>query len=332
MIPAKMMSGIETKILLDSITEGGSRLTTWELTYHRMFHAEVMTHREFSRNAASSRAIPASKLRKRVIDNPAVPVHWGANQKGMQALTEVADPVAAREWWLRGRDLMVKHHEEGEQLGLHKQIVNRTIEPWMMITIICSMTSPANLFYLRHHKDAEPGFQKLASLMRSDYYESTPKYLSPGEWHTPLVSSEDVGPANGLVAQGGPGFDSTSELIRKISTGRCARVSYLTHDGKRDLLEDIRLHDQLAATASLGAEPMHASPFEHVAQAVGGRQRIGNFEGWKQYRKFFPREAGPDTSVRCSQCGIWNEEHTRGCSNQPASFWTQGGQWLWQQS
>lgn len=318
-----MMSGeIVTKILLDSITNGGSRLTTWELTYHRLFHSEVMTYREFSRNAASSRAIPASKLRQRIVDSPAVPVHWGANQKGMQAFKEVDDKAAAQEWWLRGRDLMVKHHEEGEALGLHKQVTNRVIEPWMMITVICSLTNPANLFHQRCHKDAEPNFQRLASSMRRDYYESTPTYRAPGDWHLPLIQDEDIAHA---IALSWKGHGDVHEILRKVSTGRCARVSYLTHDGRRDLLEDIRLHDQLAATASLGEEPMHASPFEHVAQAIGGRERSGNFEGWKQYRKFFPRESGPDTGDRCEQCGIWGGEHTRGCSVMP---WT--GPWHWE--
>lgn len=302
------MSNILAKILLDSITDGGSRLTTWELTYPRFIHAEIMTHRAFSRNAASSRAIPTAKLRQRVLENPAVPLHWGANQKGMQADIEILDLPAAMAWWFRGRDMMLKHHEEGEKLGLHKQVVNRTIEPWMMITIICSFTDGANFFFLRNHKDAEPNFRKLTSIMFDEYMSRPPKYLAPGEWHLPMVDADD----RDLAAV--QPVDDPNDILKKISTGRCARVSYLTHDGRREHEEDIRLHDQLAATASLGADPMHASPFEHVAMAVGNRERIGNFEGWKQYRKFFPKENGPYVDTRCAGCGFWESgRHVFGC-------------------
>lgn len=305
-----MKAEIEAKILLDSITDGGSRLTTWELTYPRMIHAEIMTHRAFSRNAASSRAIPAAKLRQRVLDLTATPVHWGANQKGMQAFDEVADTQAAEEWWVRGRDLMVKHHEEGELLGLHKQVINRVIEPWMMITIICSFTDGANFFYLRDHKDAEPNFVRLARVMREHYFDNLPNEVDIGGWHLPMLRSEDTDDAATLAGS----REGAIDVLKKVSTGRCARVSYLTHNGSRDLIEDVRLHDQLAATATLGADPMHASPLEHPAQATGGRQRHGNFEGWRQYRKFFPKENGPNTDTRCVRCGRWDGGHVRGCS------------------
>lgn len=289
---------ITVRILRDSITDGGSRLVTWEWTYPRMIHAEIMTHRALSRNAASSRAIPAAKLRARVLDAPAVPISWGANQAGMQAGAEVDDTAAAEAWWLSGRDLMAAHHAEGERLGLHKQVVNRVIEPWMMITVIVSATEHANLFHLRRHKDAEPHFQRLAMLAWDLFHEHMPTYVEPGGWHLPLVDDGEAGVVDAV----------------KISTGRCARVSYLTHEGTRDPAEDIALHDRLARTASLGADPMHASPFEHPAQAVGDRQRIGNFEGWRQYRKWFAAENGPDTWDRCDACGCWGGRHVTRCT------------------
>src|SRR3954463_15005916 len=81
---------IEAKVILDSISPFGKRLTTFVLTYPRFVHAEFMTHRAFSRNAASSRAIPAWKIRRSVRMDPAMPVYWGMNQPGMQAETELA--------------------------------------------------------------------------------------------------------------------------------------------------------------------------------------------------------------------------------------------------
>ena len=302
------MSRIEARILLDSITDGGSRLTTWIWTYPRSIHAEIMTYRAISRNLASSRAIPAAKLRRGVLESPVIPVHWGRNQPGMQAASEIDDVAAANEWWLRGRDMMATHHEEGERMGLHKQVINRIIEPWMFAVGVITMTDHANMFHQRRHKDAEPNFQRLANLAWDAYHESMPTYRAPGEWHLPFITAQD----HDEVRQAGGTHSDVTAPLKQISTARCARVSYMTHEGKRDLVEDIALHERLAGTARAG-DPMHASPFEHPAMAVGGRKRIGNFEGWQQYRKEFDNEAGPNTDNRCETCGCWGDRHVTRC-------------------
>lgn len=304
---------ITVKIVADSINSTGDRLITWCWEYWRGIHEEVMTHRDLSRNSASSRAIPAKKMRDWVTGRPAVPFDWGKNQKGMQSSEEQVDPDLGREWWLRGLDMMARHHEEGERLGLHKQTVNRVIQPWMMIAVVVSSTQHANLFHLRKHEAAEPHFQVLATLAWELYHNHMPKYLWGDRWHLPYVDfSETIGgPPDDFDAA----FDMVGpshENLRKISVGRCARVSYLTHEGRRDPVEDVALHDRLAGTASLGADPMHASPFEHQATPTPG-VRHGNFQGWKQYRKFFPREAGPDTSDKCQACGCWGGRHVPTC-------------------
>src|SRR4051812_43727861 len=127
----------QTRILRDSIAPCGRRLTTWELTYPRFVHAELMTHRMFSRNSASSRAIPTEKLMARVREDPALPVWWGRNQAGMQADGELGDEprAAAQHLWLKARDQMLEMVERLSAVGLHKQITNRLIEPWMFITV-----------------------------------------------------------------------------------------------------------------------------------------------------------------------------------------------------
>lgn len=303
---------IRMRIIADSITDGGCRLITAVADYWRGVHSEMLTHRVFSRNSASSRAIPAATLRKRTLAAPAMPVHWGQNQKGMQASSEVGDIEQARNWWLRGLAAAAALHEEGEQLGLHKQIVNRVIEPWMMISVIISATDWANFFHLRKHGDAEPTVQKAATLMWELFHNSLPTPIAPGGWHIPFIDSSDIQWAQ-----------HTNQLLQ-LSVGRCARVSYLTHDGKRDRDEDIVLHDRLAKTASEGTDPMHASPFEHQARALpvvkttGTTKyptRAGNFEGWLQYRKLFDHEAGPDTRDRCHRCGCWAGRHVTNCPN-----------------
>lgn len=289
-------SPIVVKIIADSITDGGSRLVTWCWDYPRMIHAEIMTHRSLSRNSASSRAIPPDHLRRRTESAPATPVYWGQNQKGMQASSEIEDTYEAEAWWRQGLAYMAVHHRKGEELGLHKQIVNRVIEPWMMIAVVVSATDHANLFHLRKHHAAEPHFQCLANLAWELFHNHMPTYIAPGGWHLPYVD----------------GLGDPIELLRKISTARCARVSYLTHEGKRDTAADLKLHDQLASTLN-GYEPGHFSPFEHPAMATGKRERHGNFEGWKQYRYLFEKQAGPDTSDRCERCGCWAGNHAYGC-------------------
>lgn len=320
---------ITVKTVADSITDGGDRLTTFEWTYPRCIHSEVLTHGSLRRNSASSRAIPASTLRRRVIDEPFIPMHWGQNQKGMQADGEITDTAEAEAWWLRARTSAAEFHREGEALGLHKQVVNRVIEPFMTITIIISATDWANFFHLRKHKDAEPHFQRLAGLAWEAYHDVMPTYRKPGEWHLPyaddsgtwmstvnhLVPNLPELPAIGEDNVLFPHIDrnAVSDTLRKIATGRCARVSYLTHNGVRDVVEDIALHDRLIQNGKDGG-PMHMSPFEHPCMAVGDGKRIGPFTGWRQYRKMFDGEAGPDTSNKCKTCGCWGGNHARGCS------------------
>lgn len=265
----------EAKILAASVNTAGERLTTFQLTYPRFIHGEFLTHRMFSRNAASSRAIPVEKMIRNVVENPVIPIHWGANQKGMQAdnvLLESAQARCEREW-LIARDNAVRTVMNLNAEGLHKQIANRLLEPFSWITVICSTTSFEHFRRLRCHKDAEPHFQKLAYLMADAYDAVEPILKEDDEWHLPLV-----------------GFDG-DELLGiddqvKVSTARCGRVSYLTHDGRRDVAADLKLHDDLKNDG-------HWSPFEHPAAPVP-RGQYGNYEGWISYRKMFRDEFIPD--------------------------------------
>lgn len=273
-------------MICDSINPAGSRLTTMELSYPRCVHAEFMTHRMFSRNSASSRAIPVEKMLQRIKDDPFVPIHWGVNQKGMQANEEIDSysQYEATAKWLLARDNAVKIAEELNALGLHKQIVNRIVEPWMWITVIVTGVDHAweNFFALRCHPAAEPHIQKLAYQAREVYDSSKPMSLQWGVKHLPFVYGNDMVELLGWCRwEKDIPHDECAAALAKISVGRCARVSYLTHDGKRDPQADIDLHDRLVT-----AKPPHASPFEHVATAYEGSDVGGNFgQGWFQYRK-----------------------------------------------
>lgn len=255
------------------------RLTTWEFCYPRFVHSELMTHRLFSRNAASSRAIPIEKFIERVLTDPAMFVFWGKNQAGMQSSEEVAPDVKAEAIaeWLRARDSAVGHARNLQKLGLHKQIVNRVLEPWLYITTIVSATTFSNFFHLRDHKDAQAEIAWVGSTAHQLYDAATPIEIPENGWHLPFIYPEDL-----ILC-------SDENLLKQISTGRCARVSYLTHEGKRDHSKDIELHNKLMTSADSG-DPGHWSPFEHPAMALATKKRSGNFIGWEQYRKTFPNE------------------------------------------
>lgn len=285
----------QTKILLDSISPAGRRLTTWELTYPRFVHSELMTHRIFSRNAASSRAIPNEKMLARIEADPAMPIFWGKNQKGMQAAEELSpeNVEKAKAIWLRLRNQAVEGARELAALGLHKQLCNRPTEPWMFITVILSATTFDNWFHLRDHWQAQPELAWVAKDMHERYRKSVPVQRIVGEWHMPLIEEKDVADArqracNEVSVERMP-FRSM-EILRKVSTGRCARVTLLNHDGKRDLVDDIALHDRLLDGMDTG-DPLHMSPFEHIAQALANpNEQSGNMRGWRQYRKTFRNE------------------------------------------
>lgn len=262
----------DARIVCDSRSDDGVRLTTMSLKYPRFIHAEFMTHRMFSRNASSSRAIPVNKIIQQVIDDPAMPVHWGSNKPGMQAGEEIPEKFEAQDYWYAARNEAVKQARKMVDLGLHKQIVNRLLEPWHHIQVVVTATDWNNFFNLRCHPDAQPEMRTLAEHMRDAYHAYDAKPTPEGgyfDWHLPYVRDDER-------------FDdrySLADLV-KLSVARCARVSFMNHDGTNpDAVKDIGLHDQLLTSG-------HMSPFEHQAYpAKLPDQYHGNFRGWVQYRK-----------------------------------------------
>ena len=312
---------IKSEIIADSVNLHGNRLTTFILEYPRFVHSEFMTHRMFSKNAASSRAIPFEKFVQQIKDNPAMPEYWGKNQSGMQAAEELDDisaiysegdisiglystsiPISytAKEYakikWLDARDKAIEQATLLNQLGLHKQIVNRILEPWFHIRVICSATEYENFFALRAHKDAQPEIQVLAEMMLENYNNSTPKKLKAGEWHIPFGDEMDEFRVKEVAASVNPPpdvLDYAIEIVKKkVAVARCARVSYHNYEGKDDYFADVKLCDRL-----FGTIPKHLSPAEHVAEAMDNNDFIGNFRGFKQYRKHFLDENLSDNRV-----------------------------------
>lgn len=330
-----MSNHFYAQVIADSVTETGARLTTLELTFPRLVLAEFNTHRVFSRNSASSRAIPVSKQIAKVIDFPYVPSTFGANQPGMQASVDLEGQKAedAKAAWLvakndavlgalrllfgeqrladlLGTDYRSNSHlvddtqnaqkinaalkayetemketrasgEEHDYLNVHKQIANRLLEPFTWHTVLVTATEWDNFWALRDHDDADPAIRGIASLAHQKYLDSAPVLLTQGEWHLPLIQEDEK-----------PLVSEDIELWKKVSSGRCARVSYETHHGVRDINADVSLFERLYSGG-------HMSPLEHIATPLSPEWKhedmpverwSGNFRGWKQWRKDFRHE------------------------------------------
>lgn len=269
---------ITAKVIEDSIADNGKSLITLQLMYPRFIHAEFMTHRVFSRNASSSRAIPVAKMIEQVRTNPAMPIHWGKNQSGMQAREELnnAEKARAQFLWQEAADAAASYAEAMNVCGAHKQVVNRILEPFQHIHVVLTATEFDNFFELRDHPDAQPEIRELAFQMKQAMANSTP-FLRPrlreheSGWHLPYVTGAERA-----------AYSDAPEFLAKLSVARCARVSYLTHDGKTpDIVKDLELFDRL-----VGARPLHASPTEHQAYPLPlADQRSKNFAGWRQHRE-----------------------------------------------
>lgn len=302
------MTTISAKIIKDSVSSEGIRLTTFLLRYPRCIHSELMTHRVFSRNASSSRAIPVTKLIQDVIDDPFIPIHWGKNQPGMQAdqqcnnlvrLFSRSGGTSREQAWLKLRDQAVKGARAFAASDYHKQLVNRILEPFAHISVVVTSTHYANWFSLRDHPDAEPHIAILAQRMKEAYDASIPRLLGFAEYHLPFVEDNEF--SNYHMTNFAAEYPADLQRLNtavKLSVARCARTSYRLHDGEWPSIEkDLKLHDDLVVS-----EPLHASPAEHQATPDSKDQDgnwkspefHGNLLGWCQYRKMLPNEAAQD--------------------------------------
>lgn len=273
---------IEVKVIEHSKAPHGGELLTYQVRAPRFFWAEVLTHRDKSRNASSSRAIPVRKMIENTLADPAFFVHIGKNQAGMQAHEEV-DGFTKKQFRQEWEDLMriVAGYvgrwsapvEEGGY-NIHKQVANRALEPWQHISAVISGTEWDNMDELRDHEDAQPEFRVLQQALKAARAASTPRLLvadpsTTDGWHLPYITQEER-----FVLRLRPVFAA------RLSTARNARVSYLTHDGLLpDQAKDIGLFERL-----VGSTPLHASPTEHPAYALPEATRDKNYIGFRQFR------------------------------------------------
>lgn len=288
-----MKQQILATVVAHSIAPDGDQIATLELEYPRFIHSELMTHRLFSRNAASSRAIPAKRVRQQVRENPAMPVHWGRNMAGMQAKSKLTGLrlTLAGYLWRKASRVACRLHWAMERIGLHKQLCNRILEPWQLMKVVVTSTEWDNFMHLRIHKDAQPEIYALSLEMKRALEFSEAKELSKGGWHLPYITEEHEG--------------LSLEDKLAVSVSCCAQVSYRRLDDDvekaRAIVKRLRTSDRI-----------HASPFEHQARvmpkvnapdrnwrSIQGVSHIdrerniwsGNFKNWVQHRKLIPNEA-----------------------------------------
>lgn len=252
-------------VICDSISKDGDRITTLELVYPRYIHSELMTHRVFSRNASSSRATPLSVTIEEVKFDPVFFDYVGKNQSGMTAGEELSAYEIQRfrdEWERLGFMVATRVEAMSKNLGIHKQTLNRALEPWLRIRTLVTATEWVNFFKLRLAPDAQPEIQTLASAMLNAMNNSEPKETLT---HLPYVTDEEFS-------------TQTHNEWWKVSAARCARVSYARMDGKpTDIESDLKLAKQLLSSG-------HLSPFEHAAMQAEGQH--ANFIGWQSYRNW----------------------------------------------
>lgn len=317
-----MQSNYHVDIVADSISEHSKRITTFVLTYPRFIHSELMTHRLFSRNAMSSRAVPVNKMIEHVEQNTAMPLHWGKNQPGMQAKEEHNSEVTIdlnwildglhykldrEQAWKEAMKFAVSVAEGFHEAGYHKQIVNRILEPFQLMRTVVTATDFDNWYWLRDHADAQPEIKMLASMMLEAHNKSQPKQLHETEWHVPFYMS---GIWSGLYEKDTTGEEvdrhgHTLEEALMISASCCAQASFRKADESIEKAKSI--YKKLVEM-----RPVHASPFEHQARPITqpqshkhhwewepgvthmdnqGRMWSGNFNAWIQYRQLIDDNA-----------------------------------------
>src|SRR5271166_6020818 len=297
------MTTISAKVVVDSVSPDGHRLTTLLLCYPRWIHAEARAHRQLrlgedldvdlrtpslmedpnlSRNASSSRAIPVKKMIKDVEADPAVPLFWGRNRPGMQGGEEQDARVSVDGWgggddrtkedaWMLACENALKAATAFDRAGYHKQIVNRLLEPFSHIRVVVSATQWPNFFALRCHADAEPHIALLANRIVEAMDASTPMKLHPGQWHLPFVEAADWDAVRLAAPRGRTPIivaRSTPDIGREqLSLAKKLSVARCASTSYKTVdgfdMTIDRACDLFDKLAT--AKPMHASPFEHQA-------------------------------------------------------------------
>jgi hypothetical protein len=267
------MPDYEATILADSVGPTGKRITTFEVCYPHIIHKEVMTHRVFSRSFMSMRAVPPERpdsFIDQVETEPFIPdFHGRTAGMGTSGPLPAAQAALAETQWLAARDAAVSAARILSLNNVNKSDVNPLLEPFLWMRGVITATEWHNFFALRAHEDARKEFQTLAFKMRHAYGDCCPDVLQAGEWHLPAVEKAD--------------FIEDPMTLARLSAGRLARISFDRAHMSEPSGTSIRRANRLVDAG-------HMSPFEHQAYCLPGSISVGNFIGWRQYRKYFENE------------------------------------------
>ena len=284
---------MQVEVILASAASNCPNLYTIRMRYPRVIHGEIMTHRVFSRNARSSRAVPVLTMLEEVRKTPYVPWHWGKNQKGMQAFEENNTPVVfgngednfiqgyytREEAWLKACNNAVNIAEAFMEADYHKQNPNRLLEPFSWIDTLITATQWDNFLWLRQHHAAEPHLQDLANLVAKAIAEAEIQNLTTNDWHLPYITEHEIEIYH-------------NSILLRLSAARCARISYKPFNGDSTIEAELNRYNSLMAD-----DRVHASPLEHQGKPDYKDKHgytlphyHGNFTGWIQQRKLVPNE------------------------------------------
>lgn len=307
MTPHELIS--KAKIISSSRFRNGVRADTLHLRYWRPVHGEFMTHRDFSRNGASGRAVPVMAVLAR---NETYVPRFKRNQSGMQPAEFLSadEQAAAEKVWMGAVDAC---REAARILGgkdgfnIHKQWPNRMIEWFGWIDVLVTSTRWSNWDALRLHREAQDEIRYLAEAMYAAREGAEVVDLKDGEWHLPYVTEQDrddvarmvrdrnfseaVTRVLGHLAKSASMAEISyaNKVLLAISAARACRVSYAKLDGSPTTIDNDMGRFLLLAESA----PLHASPLEHQCRGLTPADSAalqGNLLGTVQFRKLVPFE------------------------------------------
>jgi len=285
------MGQTSVELVRDSVSIFDQRITTLKLVYPRIIHDEFLTHRAFSRNASSNRAIPLERILADLRDNYYIPNVFDQEKRGMSSDTPLPETLQkqAESLWIEGIEKTIETCKSLEGLGIHKQFINYLLLPYQYITVLVTATDWENFFNLRDSPEAHPEMRKLARRIREVMNVSTPEIIEYG-WHIPFCGSQILTCPSNLVE----------------SVAYCARISYNAKK-KFTLEQNLDLARRLYKNK-------HMSPFEHIAKPVFGRDRYANFTGWRSLRFFIDtnwHNSDVNSTILQLEMGDEDEDTTR---------------------
>lgn len=267
------------QILKDSVAPNGVRLTTIEVEYPHAVHKDIMTHRAFSRNFQSFRAMPPEDVIAKIEEDPFIPETFNSRVKGMHQGDELDKNTqeVLRLDWMTQIDSAIDIARNWLSHDVAKQQINFLLQDFTWIKGIITATEWDNFWGLRAdvidpNAQPRPEVKIIAQLMKKAYTNSEPQELQNGEWHRPLVFPEDEAVLD-------------ERALNLLSAGRCARVSYDKHSLSEPIASSL-------SRAEILMKNGHWSPVEHIATPGHEADKFsGNFRGWVQLRKLFDYES-----------------------------------------